>query len=204
MPTIRKILTSIALCLAAPGLSSCLVTHQRLYEQSFSYDGVWVEHPDTIYSVNGKKYIQGVRAQFVNERHDSYMGLEESIVGPSKWNWQKIKGSEGEIVYREVDNDGWFKENSDWVSLDVGNARTKKRKYPAPSIYVDKTRRCLTSRAIYGLPGAGLCLIPDVTGSVVIWTAFGTGMVIQGIVLLPVSYQQQQTEPVSGAKPVVE
>ena len=204
MPTIPRILTTTALCLAAVGLSSCLITHQQLYEQSFSCDGVWIEQPDTIYQTNGKNYVRGVRAQFVYERNHSYIGLKEGIIGPSEWKWEKVSGSEGELVYKEMDDWGDFKKDSAWVSLDLRNFRTKKLEYPVPSLFVDKNKRHLTSRAFYGLPGAALCFIPDIAGSVVMWTAYGTGMVIQGIVLVPVSHQQQQIVTDYGEKPVVE
>lgn len=185
-------------------LSSCMVTHQQLYEQSFSCDGVWVERPNTIYQAKGKNYVQGIRAQFVHVRKHPYVGLKESIKGPSEWYWKKKKGSEGEPVYREVDDIGCFKQESAWVSLDLSPSRTKKLKYPVHTQNVDENKSHLTPRAFYGLPGAALCFIPDMAASAVMWTAYGTGMAIQGIVLLPVSRHQQQVEPVSGEKPVVE
>ena len=204
LPPFLRIHAIAVLCLVAVGLSSCLANHQRLYEQSFSHDGVWIERPDAVYQANGKNYVQGVRAQFVRERNNSYIGAKECIIGPSKWKWVKVKGSDGPIVYKEVDDDGFFKKDCTWVSLDLRNFRTKKLAYPVSSADVDKNKRYLTSRACYGLPCAALCLLPELVGNIVIWTAYGTGMVIQGMLLLPVSHQQQQIEPVTGEKPVVE
>lgn len=188
------------------GLSSCLVNHQRLCEQAVTYDGIWMKDGDTIYRLNGKNYRQGVRTQFSYQRKNSYIDFKEAIIGPSMWDWKKVDGTEGEIVYREVDQEGYLKEDSPWVSMDMCKATTKKDEYYFRTYMVDNKSRNLTPHAFYALPAAALCLIPDVVGSVAVWTVYGTGMVIQGIVLLPVSQQQQQMEPVvpPPPKPVME
>ena len=185
-------------------LCSCLVNHQRLGEQSISYDGVWIEKNDTVYQLNGKKYIRGERAQFQYQRNNSYISFKEAIIGPSKWDWKKVESSEGEIVYREVDNDGYYVKGGTWTSLDMSKASTKKLEYEKRPYDVDSQSHHLTLHALYSLPAAAICIVPDMACSIALWTLHGTGMLVQGIVLLPVSQQQQQAVPVLPPKPVAE
>ncbi len=61
MTIFRKILATTALCLAAMGLSSCVLeTHQRVLDTAKEYDGIVVLH-DAVYQVGSRLYVQGVR-----------------------------------------------------------------------------------------------------------------------------------------------
>ena len=57
----HTILATIAICLAAMGLSSCVLeTHQRVLDTAKEYDGIVVLH-DAVYQVGSRLYVQGVR-----------------------------------------------------------------------------------------------------------------------------------------------
>ena len=61
MSTVRRILTTTALCFAALGLSSCVLeTHQRVLDTARVYDGI-IELPDTVYQVGSRYFVQGVQ-----------------------------------------------------------------------------------------------------------------------------------------------
>lgn len=62
MPTIfHKILATTVLCLAAVGLSSCVLeTHQRVLDTAKEYEGI-IELHDAVYQVGSRLYVQGVR-----------------------------------------------------------------------------------------------------------------------------------------------
>lgn len=61
MPSFRRILATSAICLAAMGLSSCVLeTHQRVLDTAKEYDGIVVLH-DAVYQVGSRLYVQGVR-----------------------------------------------------------------------------------------------------------------------------------------------
>ncbi len=61
MSPFHGILATIAICLAAMGLSSCVLeTHQRVLDTAKEYDGIVVLH-DAVYQVGSRYYVQGVQ-----------------------------------------------------------------------------------------------------------------------------------------------
>ncbi|MBR3927081.1 MAG: hypothetical protein IKJ58_09985, partial [Akkermansia sp.] len=65
LPSFPRILATIALCLAAMGLSSCsfvLQTHQMALDMAKEYDAIVVLH-DAVYQAGNRFYVQGVQTK---------------------------------------------------------------------------------------------------------------------------------------------
>ena len=91
-----------SLLLGSVLLSSCMVSHQRLYEHAMVCDAVAVPQPRVYLRSGGKCYVQGQRVQLRYVRPGSWVSFSEAIVSPSKWKLSIVPGSRGETVYREV------------------------------------------------------------------------------------------------------
>ncbi len=158
----------------ALGLSSCLVNHARMYEHAFECDGVLVEEPDKAYSHEGKAYLKGTRINVRLTRDSSYQSFGEIVTGPGRWEYSKIPGTVGKVVYRELtskENRTEFRRGSTWRELDIPNPEGKK--IPAIShatesgIYTMRDTRHLTWRGVYALPAAAALLTVELPYNIV-------------------------------------
>lgn len=160
--------------IAALGLSSCLVSHARLYEYAFECDGVQVEEPDTAYHHEGKAYLKGTRINVRLTRDSSYQSFGEIVVGPGRWEYSKIPGTVGKVVYRELDseeNGTKFRSGSIWQELDIQEPQGYKipgiSSVTEPDIYTMRDTRHLTWRGIYALPAAAALLAIELPYNIV-------------------------------------
>ncbi len=167
-------LYSLLAALCVLGLSSCLVNHARVYEHAFECDGVQVDAPDTAYRHKGKEYLKGTRIGVRLTRNSSYQSFAEVIVGPARWEYSKIPGTEGEVVYRELALEKkWqtFREGSTWQVLDISESLGHKipdaTAAATPDIYGMTETRHLTWRGVYALPAAAALLAVELPYNVV-------------------------------------
>ena len=147
--------------LAAPVLSSCMVSHQIFYERAFQSDGISIKEPTAYYRHGGKLYVQGQRAAMRYTRRSPWMDMKEAILGPSHWQYATIPGSEyGPILYHEVTRNMeyapqlYLRDDSSWQALSLPTTqRGFVRIGVRPHIPDDKTRR-MNWHATYALPAA--------------------------------------------------
>lgn len=128
--------------------SSCTNFYQKVMDYGAVYSGVEVAEPSHTYAYNGKTYMKGQRAQYRRTYTDPKIVLYSA---PDQF--EKIAGSEGEIVYREVTTQNEQSANP-WIVLPeqptllAVNADNKEQSYPA----VDRNSRTLTPHALYCYP----------------------------------------------------
>ena len=200
-------------------LSSCMVSHQRLYEHAMVCDAVEVPQPGTYLRSGSKCYVQGQRVQLRYVRPGSWVGFGEAIVGESRWNWSIVPDSRGKTVYREVvvtpttryegedDHPVYyrsgkikFKEGSTWHAEAPTKATRHEAVYGCIGTPDDKSSgfddapesRRMTWRGFYALPAAAVVLPVDV--AVTLGYHIADGLV--SLTCLPVTLPQQQSMPI--------
>lgn len=193
-------------------LCSCLLSHQRILDYAYVYDAVQVTDFTTCYEHEGKYYIQGQRIK-ATKRDPEYWWWH--IKGSTTYYWKTIPGTEGEIVYREVEltredgktliycpySDQPF--DSRWQTIHPQPTRRHKAdglehltyNSVAPEltgkVAIDSSRqKKLCGHALYAIPGsiAALVLVdlPVTAGS---WSLAAAASAIA----LPATLPQQQT-----------
>ena len=104
MSTIPRILATTALCLAALGLSSCVLeTHQRVLDTAKEYDGIVVLH-DAVYRVGSRYYVQGVQTTLRRSNRDLIGGpYAKALSSPSERSgvYSILPEAPRKTVYRE-------------------------------------------------------------------------------------------------------
>lgn len=149
--------------LTATLLCSCMVSHQVFYERAFQYDGISISTPNAYYRHNGKLYVQGQRSAMRSTRRSPWLGLKEAIIGPGKWQYAPLPGSEyGALLYHEVTLDReytpqlYLTDNGCWQELNLSNAQLQHVKIGVPSHLPDDSTRQLNWHATYALPAAAV------------------------------------------------
>ena len=83
MPTIRRILTTTALCLATGACVSCTNFCARFIDMGKIHSGIEITEPKEVYSIGNRHYIRGESAEFEHR---------------SNWFWKELKNSGGEYI----------------------------------------------------------------------------------------------------------
>ena len=107
LPPFPRILATIALCLAAKGLSSCscvLQTHQMALDMAKEYDAIVVLH-DAVYQAGNRFYVQGVQTKVRRSGRSPFLStsvLSELSTHPERTGeYTILPDAERKIVYCE-------------------------------------------------------------------------------------------------------
>ena len=198
MPAMTKSVLKLAVAASIVTCSSCTNFYQKVMDYGAVYSGVEVAEPGHTYAYNGKTYIKGQRAQYRRTYTDPKIVISSA---PDKF--EKIAGTEGAIVYRELTTQPNQPVNP-WIVLPeqptllAVNGDYKEQIYPA----VDPKSRTLTPHALYCYP-LGLLTASCVDAPL---TAIPAGIIgVASIPCLPFfAYQQhmQQQLPMPHLEPL--
>ena len=178
--TIKKILTTTALCLAAVSCVSCTQFCARFIDMGQVSSGIEITDPKEVYRVGDLHYILGKKAEFAY-RHD--------------WLWKELKNNGGEYtripgsetgsLYHEISPDSEYGEERNYLKRDAewlaelpgppsGKIITFSDKMPH-GVYNQKTRT--TAHALYAYPLAAAAFVAVDVPSALIYSAVNILMI---------------------------
>ena len=170
-------------------LSSCLFqTHSKIYQLGCEYEGVSILDRNTCYRINGKDYIKGQRTR-LRSHFDSWWF--DPCVGAY---YRPIKGTQGEIVYREIyheKGDTYIQSRGEWKTLDAAEAQPRQlgAELGLPTHYHTRNRAIYTPWALLTTPVAvASAVVIDIPVTLSFFT-------IGGLYHLTLGQQQQPNTP---------